>query len=235
MSGGFTRYVSNLLSSDRLNSTLVINPLLNVSEAVSIVCGMKASWYISSNDVNHSFALPALGVKVDAIPGRLNLKTVIPSRLGLYSGMCSELCGVNHGFMPISVKVLTMFDWLDDNAIRECTSEKDISTLQFHIEDLALLEDLSIFLRNLINNIEIDRRLLWESASILGLLYEEDIQEHLVDYHLNRQEEIDKYKMFLIKLDFLKVYNMVREYYGDFFVEESNTFFYKKNKWSDYT
>jgi heme/copper-type cytochrome/quinol oxidase subunit 2 len=51
--------------------------------------------------------VPGLGIKVDAIPGRINLKTIIASRIGLYNGMCSELCGVEHGFMPISLQVLT--------------------------------------------------------------------------------------------------------------------------------
>jgi heme/copper-type cytochrome/quinol oxidase subunit 2 len=81
--------------------------LLQTTESLPIIVGVKTSFYITSNDVNHSFSLPGLGVKVDAIPGRINLKAVIASRLGLYSGMCSELCGINHGFMPISVKVLT--------------------------------------------------------------------------------------------------------------------------------
>jgi len=49
-----------------------------------------------------------MGIKVDAIPGRINLKTVIASKIGLYSGMCSELCGIEHGFMPISLEVLTI-------------------------------------------------------------------------------------------------------------------------------
>ena len=54
-------------------------------------------------DVLHSFAVPALGVKIDAVPGRLNQVTFIPFRDGVYYGQCSEICGVNHSMMPIKV------------------------------------------------------------------------------------------------------------------------------------
>lgn len=122
---GVVKYVSNLvtdanvLNSNKSNVFKAIfygelYRLLNVLESLPIVVGVKTSFYITSNDVNHSFAIPGLGVKVDAIPGRINLKTVIASRLGLYSGMCSELCGTDHGFMPISVKVLTFTEWWND-------------------------------------------------------------------------------------------------------------------------
>lgn len=60
----------------------------------------------TSNDVIHSWALPAAGVKMDAIPGRLNQVNLFFNRPGLFYGQCSELCGVNHGFMPIAVKAL---------------------------------------------------------------------------------------------------------------------------------
>ena len=60
----------------------------------------------TSADVIHSWALPAAGVKMDAIPGRLNQVNLYFNRQGLFYGQCSELCGVNHGFMPIAVKVL---------------------------------------------------------------------------------------------------------------------------------
>jgi heme/copper-type cytochrome/quinol oxidase subunit 2 len=53
--------------------------------------------------VLHSWAIPALGVKIDACPGRLNTISLKIQREGLYYGQCSELCGVNHGFMPISI------------------------------------------------------------------------------------------------------------------------------------
>lgn len=59
----------------------------------------------TSADVIHSWSMPSMGVKVDANPGRLNQAFLTPKRLGLYSGQCSEICGANHSFIPISVEV----------------------------------------------------------------------------------------------------------------------------------
>lgn len=62
----------------------------------------------TSADVIHSWALPAAGVKMDAIPGRLNQVSLFFNRPGVFHGQCSELCGVNHGFMPVTVKALSV-------------------------------------------------------------------------------------------------------------------------------
>ena len=61
----------------------------------------------TSADVIHSWALPAAGVKMDAVPGRLNQVGLYFNRGGTFHGQCSELCGVNHGFMPVTVKALS--------------------------------------------------------------------------------------------------------------------------------
>lgn len=61
---------------------------------------------ITSADVLHSWAVPALGIKCDAVPGRLNQSSIFIKREGVYYGQCSELCGVNHGFMPIVVEAV---------------------------------------------------------------------------------------------------------------------------------
>lgn len=52
------------------------------------------------------WAVPSLGVKIDSVPGRLNQVSLFIKKEGLYFGQCSELCGVNHGFMPIAVKAV---------------------------------------------------------------------------------------------------------------------------------
>jgi cytochrome c oxidase subunit 2 len=59
---------------------------------------------VTAADVLHSWAVPSLGVKMDACPGRLNQTTIFPNREGVFYGQCSEICGVNHGFMPIVVE-----------------------------------------------------------------------------------------------------------------------------------
>nr|NP_740000.1 cytochrome c oxidase subunit II [Indostomus paradoxus]BAC23596.1 cytochrome c oxidase subunit II [Indostomus paradoxus] len=63
---------------------------------------------ITAEDVIHSWALPALGVKMDAVPGRLNQTAFIVTRPGVYYGQCSEICGANHSFMPIVVEAVPL-------------------------------------------------------------------------------------------------------------------------------
>jgi heme/copper-type cytochrome/quinol oxidase subunit 2 len=62
---------------------------------------------ITSADVLHSWAVPSFGIKLDACPGRLSQAALFIKREGVYYGQCSEICGVNHGFMPIVVKGLS--------------------------------------------------------------------------------------------------------------------------------
>jgi len=61
---------------------------------------------ITSADVIHSFSIPALGLKVDRVPGRINQIFLTPFKRGYYIGMCSEICGANHAFIPIVIKVV---------------------------------------------------------------------------------------------------------------------------------
>nr|YP_009988604.1 cytochrome c oxidase subunit II [Chromis notata]QNM39916.1 cytochrome c oxidase subunit 2 [Chromis notata] len=63
---------------------------------------------ISAEDVLHSWAVPSLGVKMDAVPGRLNQAAFIASRPGVFYGQCSEICGANHSFMPIVVEAVPL-------------------------------------------------------------------------------------------------------------------------------
>nr|YP_009003959.1 cytochrome c oxidase subunit II [Liachirus melanospilos]AHI96042.1 cytochrome oxidase subunit 2 [Liachirus melanospilos] len=63
---------------------------------------------VSADDVLHSWTVPALGVKMDAVPGRLNQMTFVANRLGVFYGQCSEICGANHSFMPIVVETVPL-------------------------------------------------------------------------------------------------------------------------------
>jgi cytochrome c oxidase subunit 2 len=68
-------------------------------------------------DVIHSFAVPAFGIKIDAIPGRLNETWFKATKTGMYYGQCSELCGKDHAFMPIAVRVVSdqeFAKWVED-------------------------------------------------------------------------------------------------------------------------
>ena len=73
---------------------------------VVIPAGKKIRFLITANDVIHSWWLPAFAIKQDAIPGFVNTAWTIVEEPGIYRGRCTELCGKNHGFMPIVVKVV---------------------------------------------------------------------------------------------------------------------------------
>nr|UEX92595.1 cytochrome c oxidase subunit II [Platycephalus indicus]WRI15776.1 cytochrome c oxidase subunit II [Platycephalus indicus] len=63
---------------------------------------------VSADDVLHSWAVPSMGIKMDAVPGRLNQVTFIASRPGVFFGQCSEICGANHSFMPIVIEAVPL-------------------------------------------------------------------------------------------------------------------------------
>jgi heme/copper-type cytochrome/quinol oxidase subunit 2 len=68
---------------------------------------------VTSADVLHSWAVPSLGIKVDACPGRLNQVPLYIKREGVFYGQCSELCGILHGFMPIALDVVDLRSYND--------------------------------------------------------------------------------------------------------------------------
>jgi len=86
--------------------------LLEVDNRLQIPVYSIIRLLITSTDVLHSWAVPSFGVKVDACPGRLNQASINVFRLGIFYGQCSEICGINHGFMPIAVESLIMADFL---------------------------------------------------------------------------------------------------------------------------
>jgi len=81
--------------------------LLAVDERVVVPVNSVVKVIVTSNDVIHSWAVPAFWTKMDAVPGRLNETWFKADREGLYYGQCSELCGARHGFMPIAVEVVS--------------------------------------------------------------------------------------------------------------------------------
>nr|YP_009944769.1 cytochrome c oxidase subunit II [Pitta sordida]QOD96358.1 cytochrome c oxidase subunit II [Pitta sordida] len=78
--------------------------LLDVDHRVVIPMESPIRIIVTADDVLHSWAVPSLGVKTDAIPGRLNQTSFITTRPGIFYGQCSEICGANHSFMPIVVE-----------------------------------------------------------------------------------------------------------------------------------
>lgn len=90
--------------------------LLDVDNRVVVPVDTHIRFIVTGQDVIHDFACPALGLKIDAIPGRLNQTSVLIQREGVYYGQCSEICGVYHGFMPIAIEAVSLekyLSWLD--------------------------------------------------------------------------------------------------------------------------
>lgn len=81
--------------------------LLSVDSPLVLPANTKIRFLIASNDVIHNFAMPSLAIKVDATPGRVNEVWTEITEVGNYYAMCSELCGVNHGYMPIHIKAVS--------------------------------------------------------------------------------------------------------------------------------
>uniref|UniRef100_UPI0030DE8121 cytochrome c oxidase subunit 2 n=1 Tax=Squamanita imbachii TaxID=2976389 RepID=UPI0030DE8121 len=86
--------------------------LLDVDNKLIIPVDCHIRLIITGSDVIHSFAVPSLGLKLDAVPGRLNQVSLLAEREGTFYGQCSEICGVWHGFMPIVVEAVSSPDFL---------------------------------------------------------------------------------------------------------------------------
>jgi len=102
----FDSYMLNLEESDEEKYLLGEGALirnLSVDVPLSVYMGLPLRFLTTAMDVLHSFAVPSLGIKMDAVPGRLNSCDVVIEREGIYYGQCSELCGQGHGFMPVSL------------------------------------------------------------------------------------------------------------------------------------
>ena len=86
--------------------------LLDVDNRLIIPVDCNIRLIVTGADVLHSFAVPSLGLKLDAVPGRLNQVSFVAERPGIFYGQCSEICGVWHGFMPIVVEAVPSPDFL---------------------------------------------------------------------------------------------------------------------------
>jgi cytochrome c oxidase subunit 2 len=86
--------------------------LLSTDNFILLPIDLHVRVLVTGSDVLHSWAVPSLGIKIDAVPGRLNQVAVYLKRQGIFYGQCSELCGVNHGFMPIVLKSVSYFQFL---------------------------------------------------------------------------------------------------------------------------
>ena len=99
--------------------------LLTVDREAVVPVGKNVVVGVKSNDVIHDWAMPSFGVKLDAVPGRLQTTWFRAEREGVYYGQCSELCGRNHAFMPIAVRVVSEADFADWLAKTKASAARD--------------------------------------------------------------------------------------------------------------
>lgn len=110
---------------------------LSVDYPMVVPAGRYVRYYTAAADVIHSFAVPAFGIKTDAVPGRLNEGWFLVDEPGVYYGQCSELCGVNHAFMPIEVRVVPQ-EQFDRWAQLMLAGEYDAATAS--VQNIASIE-----------------------------------------------------------------------------------------------
>nr|WDY84643.1 cytochrome c oxidase subunit II [Gilpinia sp. 2 GYN-2022c] len=101
---------NNIEFDSYMNKSLNKNSfrLLDVDNNTIIPMNTQLRMIITSNDVIHSWTIPSIGKKIDAIPGRLNQISMFIKRPGMMFGQCSEICGANHSFMPIVIESIPM-------------------------------------------------------------------------------------------------------------------------------
>nr|YP_009258857.1 cytochrome c oxidase subunit II [Cynoglossus zanzibarensis]AID59749.1 cytochrome c oxidase subunit II [Cynoglossus zanzibarensis] len=87
--------------------------LLEVDHRMIVPSSSPVRVLVTAEDVLHSWAVPSLGIKMDAVPGRLNQTTLYANRTGVFYGQCSEICGANHSFMPIVVESIPLSHFKD--------------------------------------------------------------------------------------------------------------------------
>jgi heme/copper-type cytochrome/quinol oxidase subunit 2 len=99
------KYTSYMLTNEvlRENSSMGFFRTLETNKRILLPTNTHLRLLITAVDVLHSWTIPSFGVKVDACPGRLNQANLFIKRFGVFFGQCSEICGVNHGFMPIVI------------------------------------------------------------------------------------------------------------------------------------
>ena len=103
-------YISNMLPEEKAKAANVPYRLA-VTEPLVIPVDKVVRVQVTGADVIHAFAVPSFGIITDAIPGRLNETWIKANRIGVYYGNCRELCGIDHAFMPIEVRVVSQADF----------------------------------------------------------------------------------------------------------------------------
>lgn len=162
--------------------------LLEVDNRLYLPLESRIVLLITSADVLHSWTVPSFGIKVDACPGRLTKATLIPKRVGLYFGQCSEICGINHGFMPIVVQVVktSSFEFVHAFKYKEFIDNFQNSPVKIHRPSRSAM---------------VQRR---DAYAIYGFAY--DMQNDTVDGEARSLKVINK-----MTPEHLKIYTRTQE------------------------
>jgi cytochrome c oxidase subunit 2 len=110
--GGFS-FDSLMKPEDQIDTAKGDIRLLTVDNEAVVPVGKKIRVQVTASDVIHSFTIPAFGIRVDAVPGRLNETWFLPERVGMYYGQCSKICGKDHAYMPLAFRVVSEKDYAD--------------------------------------------------------------------------------------------------------------------------
>lgn len=108
---GGVSFMSNMIPDADIDAGKGQVRLLSADEPLVLPVDTKILFQVTAADVIHAFAMPSFGIKVDAVPGRLNEAWARVNKTGVYYGQCSELCGAKHAFMPIEVHVVSKDDF----------------------------------------------------------------------------------------------------------------------------
>ena len=139
--GEDVEFFSNLTTpKDQINNkaTKGEHYLLEVDEPLVVPVGTKVRFLITAADVIHSWWVPALAVKKDAIPGFINESWTRIDEPGIYRGQCTELCGKDHGFMPVVVEAKSKEDyaaWLAERKVA-AAAERELTTKEWTMDEL---------------------------------------------------------------------------------------------------
>jgi cytochrome c oxidase subunit 2 len=118
--------------------------LLEVDNRVVLPVNTHVRVLVTASDVIHCWAVPSFGIKIDAMPGRLNQVALFINREGSFYGQCSELCGVNHGFMPIVVEAVSVpayLEWVTKAIEGDSPAEVEVDVVEEGVVEEGVVEE----------------------------------------------------------------------------------------------
>ncbi|MBU0800701.1 MAG: cytochrome c oxidase subunit II [Alphaproteobacteria bacterium] len=133
-------FMAYMVPDDQIDASKGQHRLLSTDNEVVLPIDTDIQILVTAADVLHSFAVPAFGIKTDAVPGRTNETWVRITKPGVYFGQCSELCGKDHGFMPIQIRAVTKEEfeaWL-------ITAKEEFASLSNEVQPVIQLAQAEV-------------------------------------------------------------------------------------------